>query len=72
MAMETLHKAYFFKTEQDKDMHRAFILYWMVDKENNYAGFTIDPPSVDDDFITIVTKFPCASEGDFSDMVRMM
>jgi hypothetical protein len=72
MAMETLHKAYFFKTEQDKNLNRAFILFWMVDKENDRAGFSIEPPGVDDDSITIVTRFRCAAEGDFSDMVRMM
>lgn len=72
MAMETLHKAYFFKTEQDKSLNRAFILFWMVDKEKDCAGFSIEPPSVDDESITIVTRFQCAAEGDFSDMVRMM
>lgn len=29
MAMETLHKAYFFKTEQDKSLNRAF--YFVLD-----------------------------------------
>jgi len=72
MAMETLHKAYFFKTEQDKNLNRAFILRWMMDKEKDYAGFTIEPPSVDDEGATIITRFACAAEGDFSDMVRVM
>ena len=72
MAMETLHKAYFFKTEQDKSLNRAFILYWTVDKEKDCAAFSIEPPNVDDEGATIITRFACAAEGDFSDMVRMM
>lgn len=70
--METIHKAYFFKSEQDKKLKRAFILRWLVDKEKDRACFSIEPPSVNDDSITIVTRFPCAADGDFSDMVRMM
>lgn len=72
MAMKTLHKAYFFKTEQDKNLHRAFILHWLVDEEKDHAGFSIESPNVDDEGATIITKYLCAAEGDFSDMVRMM
>ncbi len=72
MSMKTVRKAYFFRTEQDKNFRRAFILRWMVDSDKNYAGFSIEPPYVDEDSMTIITKFPCAADGDFSDMVRMM
>ena len=72
MAMETLHKVYFFKTEQDKNLNRAFILHWMVDKEKDFAGFSIEPPSVDEKSVIILTRFQIAAEGDFFDMVRMM
>lgn len=72
MAMKTIHKATFFRNEQEKQMRRAFILRWMVDKEADFSGFSIEPPSVEDESINIVTKFPHAAEGDFADMVRMM
>lgn len=72
MAMKMLHKAIFFQTEQDKTLRRAFILRWMVDKEKNDTGFSIEPPSVDDGGIYICTKYPYASEKDFSNMVHMM
>ncbi len=72
MAMETLHKAYFFKTEQDKNLNRAFILHWMVDEEKDRGGFSIVQPSIDDEGVIVITKYICAAEGDFFDMVRMM
>lgn len=70
--LKTIHKAMFFRSEQDKQMRRAFILRWMVDKKTEFSGFSIEPPSVEDESIIIVTKFPNAAEGDFADMVRMM
>lgn len=70
--LKTIHKAMFFRSKQDKQMRRAFILRWMVDKEADFSGFSIEPPGVEDESINIVTKFPHAAEGDFADMVNMM
>ena len=70
--LKTIHKAMFFRSKQDKQMRRAFILRWMVDKEADFSGFSIEPPSVEDESINIVTKFPHAAEEDFPNMVNMM
>ena len=70
--LKTIHKAMFFRSEQDKQMRRAFILRWMVDDEADFSGFSIEPPRVEDDGINIVTRFPCAAEEDFSNMVNMI
>lgn len=72
MAMKTIHKATFFRNEQEKQMRRAFILRWMVDKEADFSGFSIEPPNIDDKSVSVVTQFPHAAEEDFSNMVNMM
>lgn len=72
MAMKTVRKAYFFRTEQDKQMRKAFILYWMEDKETNAAGFTIEPPGVDDDAVNVLLKFNVGIDKDFREMVQIM
>ena len=70
--LKTIHKAMFFRSEQDKQMRRAFILRWMVDEEKEWGGFSIEPPNIDDKIVSVVTQFPHAAEEDFSNMVNMM
>ena len=70
--LKTIHKAMFFRSEQDKQMRRAFILRWMVDEEKEWGGFSIEPPNIEDKNVVVVTQFPHAAEKDFSNMVNMM
>ena len=70
--LETIHKATFFRSKEDKQMRRAFILRWMVDEEKEWGGFSIEPPNIDDKSVFVVTQFMHAAEEDFPDMVNMM
>jgi len=70
--MRTIHKAIFFKTEEDIKMRRAFILRWFADDRLNRAGFSIEPPEAHEDVKTVSTEYTCTIDEDFRGMVHMM
>lgn len=70
--MRTVHKAMFFRSEEDIKMRKAFILRWSVDEEKGRTVFGIEPPSTDDDIAVISTGHPASADEDFGEMVRMM
>lgn len=72
MAMKVVHRAMFFRTTEDIRLNHAFILRWYVDEEKECGGFHIEPPEVEDDTLTITTRYSHSADVDFQDMVRML
>ena len=70
--LKTIHKAMFFRSKEDKQMRRAFILRWEIDEEKEWGAFSIEATHIEDKDVFVVTQFTHTAEEDFSNMVNMM
>ncbi len=70
--MKLMHEVYFYRTEEDKVQHRAFVLRWYLNEEKDKSAFSIEPPDSPEEGITISSKYPCVVEEEFQGMIRMM
>jgi len=71
MAMETLHKAYFFKTSEDVARRHAYILYYLLGEETGRRYFRIFTPDPEAGVTTIALSLYCNPD-DFENMVNAM
>ncbi|MBO5588309.1 MAG: hypothetical protein J6O13_01500 [Selenomonas sp.] len=70
--LKIVHRAMFFRSEEDFTMRRAFTLRWAIDEDTEDAIFSIEPPDIDDDNVIVSTKYIHTADDDFSAMMRMM
>ena len=70
--LKIVHRAMFFRSEEDFTMRRAFILHWSIDEEKERALFSIEPPDIDEDNAIVSTKYIHTADSDFATMTRMM
>ena len=70
--LKIVHRAMFFRSEEDFTMRRAFILRWLIDEDTEDAMFSIEPPEIDDGNVMVSTKYIHTADGDLSAMMRMM
>ena len=63
--LKTIHKAMFFRSKEDKQMRRAFILRWEIDEEKEWGAFSIEAPHIEDKDVFVVTQFPMRQKKTF-------